>query len=81
MSGSQLVLENNKWIMVCESKYSSKFNNNLNVEYLYNLCTEDNILPINNIKFRDFNETNDIDINNTINSEIETFKNNHYSLK
>jgi len=78
VSGSQLVFENNKWIMVCESKYSSKFNNNLNVEYLYNLCTEDNILPINNIKFRDFNETNDIDINNTINKEIESFKNNHY---
>lgn len=76
VSGSQIVFEDGKWIKVCQSQYSSSIDNSsskyLNKQYdLYNICTTNNIIVINGIKFRDFDEINDYKINNDINRVIE----------
>lgn len=73
VSGNTLVYENDEWIRVYQSKHSSKedVKNNL----LYNIITEDNIVIVKSgddthIKFRDFLECNDEDVNDTIDNMV-----------
>tara|TARA_B100000575_G_C23143394_1_gene666289 strand:+ start:10656 stop:12161 length:1506 start_codon:yes stop_codon:yes gene_type:complete len=64
VSGSHLVFEDDKWVRVEDSKngiIESKYTE------LYCLITDNNTIYINGIKFRDYQETNDRDIQLTTN--------------
>ena len=73
VSGSVLVFEENQWIRVHQSEYSIDTNH----QKTYNLITKNNIINVVNkneiIKFRDFNETND----KQINYELDRFVQKH----
>jgi hypothetical protein len=72
ISGQQIVNENGIWLRIYQSKISRKVEKE---KYIYHLITNDNIISINNLKFRDFCETNDNIINNRIDILVEKFKN------
>ena len=67
VSGNTLVYEDNRWIRVYNSRIAKL---NPNKYKLYNLITKDNILSINNIKFRDFMESNDVEVINNIDNYL-----------
>ena len=68
VSGSHLVLHDDKWMRVCNIEESIK----LNESYpLYCLNTTSNLIYINNIIFRDYQETHAIHINKIINTMVE----------
>ncbi len=67
VSGNTLVYEDNRWIRVYNSRYAKLTSKK---HRLYNLITKDNILSINNIKFRDFMESNDEEVINNIDNYL-----------
>lgn len=69
VSGSHLVLINNKWIRVKDCEYSKKISN-FYEPYIYCLNTTKGIIKINDIIFKDFSESNNSLINNNINKII-----------
>ena len=73
VSGSVLVKEEGEWIRVHQSNYS----NDTSHQRVYNLITKDNIIMVlsenETIKFTDFNETND----KQINYELDRFVQKH----
>ena len=76
VSGWHHVYEDNKWIKVCDSPNSEKIY--LDTDILYTLNTTDNIININDNKYRDFDEKNiSEDANNLIlnilNSENKSY--------
>ena len=73
VSGTQLVFENNKWIRVHQSSIAKKTNYISN--RVYHLITNDNLVKINTILFRDFCETNDEPINGWIDTLVTNYKN------
>ena len=76
VSGSHLVLENNKWIRVETSKYANKIKNTQ--KYIYCLETSDNKIETNNnIIFADYEETLNKDINLKMMKEIFDYLNNN----
>ena len=74
VSGDHLVLENNKWIRVCNSK-NSVFIPKYDEKYIYCLQTEFNVILINDIIFSDYMEISDIILNNRINNLIKNHLN------
>ena len=78
VSGNQLVKEDNKWIRVSQSNYSKKIQP-INIDYV-NFTTENNLISINNILFRDFIETNDINIIESINNLVDLGQKNRHTL-
>ncbi len=79
VSSSHLVMEDNKWIRVEDSKSSSCTKINNYKGNIYCLITENNLININNILYRDFIETKDIDINTYIKNLILSSLNNNRS--
>ena len=73
ISGNQLVKENNKWLRINQSKYSKKIDN-INSDYI-SFTTETNTIDINNTLFRDFIETNHIEINAKIDNIVDDIVN------
>jgi hypothetical protein len=66
VSGSHYVSENNKWITVKDSNISKSIN--YNSRTLYNICTSNFRININNIQFMDYDEHDDF-------NEYEIFNN------
>ena len=65
VSGWHYVFEDMKWIKVCDSLYSTK--EYLDTDILYSLNTTNNLISINNINYKDFDEKNiSEDANNLI---------------
>ena len=56
LSDSNIVFHNNKWKQIKDIENIEYIDCN---DYLYNLCTEDNIININNFIFRDYEEVDD----------------------
>jgi len=76
VSGSHLVFHEGKWERVCDTNESIK----LNRPYaLYCLITSSNLININNIMFRDYQETHNRRINKIINTLVENQCNNQMS--
>ena len=69
-----MVFENNKWIRVCNSKYGSYIPKKNNNNYI-NFITINNILHFNNILFRDFVETSNYHLNNSIDDIVNDYYN------
>jgi len=69
VSGSHLVLINNKWIRVKHCEYSKKIPN-FYEPYIYCLNTTKGIIKINDIIFKDFSESNNSFINYNVNRII-----------
>ena len=69
VSGNQLVKEDNIWIRVSQSKYSRKVAP-ININYI-NFTTENNLIIINTILFRDFIETKNIKTVTSINNLVD----------
>lgn len=69
VSGSHLVLINNKWIRVKDCEHSKKISN-FQEPYIYCLNTTKGIIKINDIIFKDFSESNNSYINYNINRII-----------
>ena len=69
VSGSHLVLINDKWIRVRDIEYSKKVFN-FSETYIYCLNTTKGIIKINDIIFKDFSESNNSYVNNQINRII-----------
>ena len=74
VSANCLVFENNKWIRVCNSKYGSYIPKKNNNNYI-NFITINNILHFNNILFRDFVETSNYHLNNSIDDIVNDYYN------
>ena len=68
-SGNQLVKEDNLWIRISHSKYSRKVEP-ININYI-NFTTENNLIIINTILFRDFIETKNIKTVTSINNLVD----------
>jgi len=75
VSGSHIVLENNKWIRV--DKSTSAILTNHAPQYVYSLSTSDSIININSIIFKDYSESNDMYTNYSINYNILCYLNNY----
>ena len=69
VSGNQLVKEDDKWIRISQSNYSRKIEP-INIDYI-NFTTENNLICINSMLFRDFIETNDIKTVTSINNLVD----------
>lgn len=80
VSGSHLVYENSKYIRVENSKMAEKIKYNKN-NLIYCLITENNKIVTNTSIFSDYQETNNIYINNRINHMILNKLNNGAELK
>lgn len=76
VSGSQLVNENGLWLRVHQSKYSEKLD--YSFDKMYHLIIENNEIIINGIKFTDFCETCDENVNEEIDNLVLTHKNKLY---
>lgn len=68
VSGNQLVKENEKWLRIYQSDLSVKKDSKN--DYYINFCTDNNLININNIIYRDFIEVNDYIVNNVIDNNI-----------
>tara|TARA_Y100000385_G_scaffold279066_2_gene328243 strand:- start:10748 stop:12172 length:1425 start_codon:yes stop_codon:yes gene_type:complete len=69
VSGSHLVNLDNKWLRVEECKNAMKIDSK-NDKYIYCLNTTQGIIEINNIIFKDFSESGNLNINYYINNII-----------
>ena len=69
VAGDHLVKIDNKWKRVSSVK-ESKLLDKYRKPYLYNLITENKCFIVNSLKFSDFSETSDNDVNMSINKAI-----------
>uniref|UniRef100_A0A6C0EIA7 Vint domain-containing protein n=1 Tax=viral metagenome TaxID=1070528 RepID=A0A6C0EIA7_9ZZZZ len=69
VSGNQLVLEKGTWLRISQSKYSKKIDT-LNSDYI-SFVTDTHLVDINNTLFRDFIETNNIEVITKINQIVD----------
>jgi hypothetical protein len=78
VSGSNIVFYKNEWIQVKDIKGCQrvKYDN-----YLFNICTEDNIIKINNLFFRDYEEVEDENICLFCDKYIENYLNKNIKTK
>ena len=74
VTGNHLVFEDNIWKRVNECPSAQRIEKNTE---LYCLITTNNTMYINGIKFRDYQETRDIDINMAVNYKIARHINNN----
>lgn len=65
VTGGQIIKENNRWICVYQSKYSTLIENH-EYDTIYHINTISNTITINNIIFTDFMEVRDKTINDKI---------------
>ncbi len=79
VSGSHLVYENSRWKRVENSDFAKKISYDYN-KNLICLITEKNKIYLNNTLFSDYQETDDILVNNNIDNIILNYLNNRYSL-
>ena len=70
-TGSMIVYENKKWIPVFMSTNAIKVNKR--PKYMYNIFTRNNTFIVDNIKFRDFEQTNNTKINSIIDADIQKY--------
>ena len=75
LSGTNLVMENNKWIPVYKSNKSLLIANNNNNNY-YCIGTTSNIISSGGVLFRDFEQSSDEQLNNNIDTYVQNFINN-----
>ena len=74
VTGNHLVFEDNIWKRIYQSQNAKKINKNTS---LYCLITTNNTIYIDGIKFRDYQETKDIDINLAVSYKIARYLNNN----
>ena len=79
VSGSHKVEEQGKWINVEDSHIS--FKELKKTEYIYCLTTSKSKILINNIKFKDFSESNNMNLNFIVNSILLAYLNKINSSK
>jgi len=72
ISGSNIVYKDNTWLRVREIENLEKLTNE---KYIYHIITDKGVFSIKNILFRDFCETNDIGVNNKIDTLVENYLN------
>ena len=68
LTANQLIYEDNMWIRVSQSKYSTKTKTKDN--YIH-FCVNNNIINIDGILLRDFMETSDYFTNNLIDNIVD----------
>jgi hypothetical protein len=69
ISGTQLIFINNKWQYISEIDNIVKINNYTN-NFIFNICTENGIININNNIFRDFEQISNETVNDYIDEHI-----------
>lgn len=73
VTGSTIVKFNNSWILVSEHPDAQIINYS---GYYYNIVTSNNLIKIDQLIFRDFIETNDLECNQYIDNLVEEYLNN-----
>ena len=69
VSGTTFVLEGGRWIPVHKSKHATKINAHCDI--IYNLILSTNIIQIDNVLFRDYEQCNSRILNEGIDKFVE----------
>lgn len=77
VTGSTIIKFDNSWILVSEHPDAQMINYS---GYYYNIVTSNNLIKIDQLIFRDFMETNDLECNEYIDQLVEEYLNN-FELK